>query len=353
MEFERGGKVLTMKDNPRIMIFGAGAIGSTIGAWVASGYDNVFLYDKPEILEVLKSRGLTAYVEGKKDKAEKVRVKVIEDLSKAEPPDVIALVVKNYSLDAVSSMLKERFGDEPVVIGFQNGIENQKILPRYFSKVLYGIVSYNAWLDEPGVVGYQKRGPLILGTAAVELKPEMDAIAHIFSRGVETVATEHLQDAARCKMVVNLTNSLTTLIGHRYREISDPELFQRILTNLTYEGVRLIRYAGYNECKLGGMPSWMVITAGAVLPQFITRGMFEKNVKKMVLSSMAQDIIQRGGSDSELETINGYFIELADKYGFKAPYNRAVYELCRQEFNRPKFEPIDVKEVWERVLEKM
>jgi ketopantoate reductase len=73
----------------------------------------------------------------------------------------------------------------------------------------------------------------------------------------------------------------------------------------------------------------------------------------MVMSSMAQDIIQRGGSDSELETINGYFIELADKHGMKVPYNRAIYALCKREFAKPKFEPLDVKEVLEEVEKKI
>ena len=73
----------------------------------------------------------------------------------------------------------------------------------------------------------------------------------------------------------------------------------------------------------------------------------------MVLSSMAQDIIQRGGSESELESINGYLLTLADRYGVDAPYNRAVYELCTKEFGRETFEPLAMEEVWEAVKEKL
>ena len=64
---------------------------------------------------------------------------------------------------------------------------------------------------------------------------------------------------------------------------------------------------------------------------------------------MAQDILQKGSTDSELESLNGYFMALADKHDIKAPYNKTVYELCRAEFENPGFKPWDVKEVWAKV----
>jgi 2-dehydropantoate 2-reductase len=340
-----------MKANPSIVVLGAGAIGGSVGAWVAAKYKDIYFLDQGAIADAMRQRGITTYLGEKPDKKQRVSVSVISDLAEIPTPDVIAICVKNYSLGAVSQMIKDKVGDAPVIIGFQNGIDNQDILPKYFSKVVYCVISYNAWLDEPGVIGYQKRGPLILGTVNNELQDEMETIAKVFNKGVETIITPHLQDAARSKMVINLTNSLTTLIGHRVREISDPDLFQKLLSNLTYEGVRIVKNAGYKECKLGGMPSWTLLSAAAKLPQFITKSIFEKNVAKMVMSSMAQDVIQRGSSDSELESLNGYFIKLADKNGMKVPYNRAVYELCKREFAKPKFEPIDVTEVWAKVEE--
>ncbi|MCP4670354.1 MAG: ketopantoate reductase family protein, partial [Desulfobacula sp.] len=264
-------------------------------------------------------------------------------------PDIIVVSVKNYSLDAVSKIIKDKVGDKPVIIGMQNGIENQTILPKYFSKVVYCVVCYNAWLDNPGVVGYQKRGPLVFGTVNNELQFEMDAICNVFNKGVESIVTLHLHNGTHSKMIINLTNSLTTLIGHTYKEISNENLFQKLLSNLTYEGVKIVKAAGYDECKLGGMPSWLLMKAGATLPQFITKIPFKKNVKKMVISSMAQDILQRGSTQSELESLNGYFIKLAEKYSIHIPYNKTIYELCKSEFSKPDFKPWDVKDVWEKV----
>lgn len=340
------------KENINIIFFGAGPVGATVGGWVAAAYEHVYFLDQGAVADALRQRGITLYEGGKKQK-QNVPVKVIGDLSEAPEPDVIVVCVKNYSLHAVSKIIKDKLGDAPVIVALQNGVENQKVLPQYFSQVIYGVVCYNAWMDEPGVVGYQKKGPLVLGTPENKHRFEMQAIARIFNKGVETVVVDHLMDAAASKMIINLTNSLTTLVGHRFKEISDPDLFQKLLGNLTYEGVKIVKAAGYNECRLGGMPSWLLLRASVTLPIAVTRGMFEKNVKKMVVSSMAQDVIQRGSQDSELDTINGWFIEQADRLNLKAPYNRTIYELCKERFAQPKFEPMDVKDVWEKVAERL
>lgn len=342
-----------MKDNMKIVFFGAGAVGQSVGGWIASHYDNIFFLDQGKVAETMKEKGVTLYRKGDEDKKEHVRLNVINNINEIADADVIVVSVKNFSLDSVSKIISDTAGDKPVIIGMQNGVENQSILPKYFSKVIYCVLGYNAWFDEPGVIGYQQKGPLVFGTTDNRLQNEMKEIADIFNKGVETIIVDHLQDAAHSKMIINLTNSITTLTGHGFTPISDQGIFQTLFTNLLYEGVLIVKAMGYKECKIGGMPPWRKIRMGAKLPQILTRRMFNKNTKKMVLCSMAQDIIQRGGHDSELETINGYFIKMADKYNLKVPYNRAIYDLCREQFAKEKFEPLDVKVIMDEVNRRM
>jgi 2-dehydropantoate 2-reductase len=331
---------------PKIVFFGAGVIGGSVGGWVAPHYEELYLLDKGDTAAALKRDGVTLYQGDKPNDRQSTKVKVIDDIEQAADADIIVLGVKNYSLESVAKMLKEKTDGHALVVSMANGIYNQEILPKYFSKVVYCVISYNAWMDEPGVIGFQKKGPLIIGTPDNSLQDEMKQIADIFNQGVETVITSHLQDAVHCKIVINLTNSVTTLTGHRIKEISDPAAFQRILTSLLYEGMQIVKAAGYRECKLGGMPSWTSLWLGAKFPRFITKPMFERNVKEMVLSSMAQDVLQRGSKQNELDTINGYIVCLADRCGMKAPVNRTIYELCKREFTKTDFTPLDVKEVW-------
>lgn len=337
------------REGLEMVIFGAGPVGGSVGGWIATKHDNVYFLDQGPVAAGMKAKGITLYEAGKREAQQQVRVKVIDDLAECPNADIIVLCVKNYSLDAVARRVRDTVAGEPIVVGLQNGVENQKILPQYFSRVVYGVIGYNAWMDEPGLIGYQKRGPIVLGTPDNGLQSELATVAELFSLGVETHITEHLSDAAHSKLIINLTNSVTTIVGHGIRPISSYALLQRILSNVLYEGVQVAKAAGYRECKIGGMPSWLMLRASAQLPQCLTRPLFKKNLAKMVMSSMAQDVIQRKGSLSELDTINGYFVSLAKETGIPAPFNTAIYELCRQEFAKSDFEPLDVKTVWKAI----
>ena len=332
---------------PKIVFVGAGVIGGSVSGWVSEKNKNVYVLDQGPVKKALSEKGVTLYEQGRKEKAATVRMNVIDSLADVDSPDVVVIGVKNFHLDAVAKSVKDAVGDEPVIIGMQNGLANQEILPKYFSKVVYCVVSYNAWMDEPGVIGYQKKGPLHLGTLDGSLKSEMDAIARVWNRGVETEVTSRIQDAIHCKLVINLTNSVTTLLGLGFREIPDRALFQKLLTGTVWEGVEIVKKAGIRESKLGGMPPWLQLWAGSHIPRMISGPLFEKNVRKMVVSSMAQDVIQRKAGATELESINGAIVKIADKVGHPAPMNRAIYELSKREFAKgDKFEPLDAAEVW-------
>ncbi len=68
--------------------------------------------------------------------------------------DVIVIGVKNYNLEAIARLIKANAKEDVIIVSMANGIDNQQILPRYFFRMIYCIVSYNAWIDQPVTVGY-------------------------------------------------------------------------------------------------------------------------------------------------------------------------------------------------------
>jgi ketopantoate reductase len=79
--------------------------------------------------------------------------------------------------------VRDELGDRPIIVSLANGIENQRILPKLFSKVIYDGVVHNARRDAPVVVGFQDKGPLLIGTLDNTLGAELEMIAR-FSRAV-------------------------------------------------------------------------------------------------------------------------------------------------------------------------
>ncbi len=332
--------------DPSIVIFGAGAIGCSVGGWIAPHVSGLRFLARGAAAEALRLDGLAIYRQGDERSREIFPAAVIEDPEELATADVVLLAVKTYQIDAAAEAIRPYLREDAIVVGLQNGIENQALLPRHFNRVIYGIAWYNAWIDAPGVVGYQRRGPLLLGTPDNSLREETRALAAVLNRGVETLASDRFQDAAHAKVVINLANSFTTLVGHQFREISSVALVQRILSNLLYEGMQVLKAAGFKEHPVPGIPGWQVVTALTKLPQFLTRPIFQKNLRKMVVSSMAQDVIVRGAEATELDTINGRVLALAHAYGVRVPYNETVYALCKERFAAVPFEPMDVRDVW-------
>ncbi len=333
--------------SPRIVIVGAGAVGGSLGGWLQQAGRNVTFLARGETAHALRARGLRLYPGEAASGGATMTVGVRERAADIPAPDVVLLAVKNYHLAELAATLAAAWGAGPLVIALQNGTEHRRILPPVFPRTVYGIVHYNAWADAPGVIGYARKGPLVLAAEA-DRKALLEEAARLFDGVVDTYVTDRLNDAVYSKLIVNLTSSLTTLVGYPARPPSDPVLFQKLMTGITSEGIDVVRAAGCREYKVPGIPTWLLMKAGAKLPPFLTRKAFQKNLAKQRINSMAQDIA-RGTDDTELETLTGHLLELAEKTGTPAPINRTVYELCRARFATQPFEPVDVGDVWSAV----
>jgi 2-dehydropantoate 2-reductase len=332
-------------ENKKVLFVGAGAIGASVAAWVAPHHSELYIMDTGEVQKTLTAKGITIFKTDSRDKTRQtVKVKTINRIEDLPDVDIIVLGVKNYNLSSVAETLKITVDDRPIIVSMANGTDNQEILPRYFSKVIYCVISYNARRDKPAVVGYQKKGPLLIGTPDNSLKDELTMVQAIFSQGCETIIVDHLQDAVHSKIVMNLTNALDTLVGQGYHPVSDFDIYQKLLVRTLWEGVQIIKAAGFKECKMGGMPSFFLIWLGTVMPIWLGQPIFKRKIRSMVMSSMTQDILLRGSGVSEIDSLTGYIVRLADKHHLSAPYNKTIYRLAKEGFG-PDFQPIRCQDV--------
>ena len=149
----------------KILFIGPGAIGASVAAWVAESYSSVFIMGHGETQAALRQNGITTYEFAHEEQTRRtVRVATVDRPGDISDADIVVLAVKNYSLEAVAQQVRDELGDRPIIVSMANGIDNQRILPKFFSKVIYCVVGYNARRDAPVVVGYQRKGPLLIGT---------------------------------------------------------------------------------------------------------------------------------------------------------------------------------------------
>jgi 2-dehydropantoate 2-reductase len=329
----------------KILFIGPGAIGASVAAWVAEGYPAVLVMGHGETQSALRENGITTYQFAAPDETRRtVHMAVVDRPSDIAGVDIVVLAVKNYSLEGVARHVNEQLGDRPIIVSLANGIDNQRILPKLFSKVIYGVVGYNARRDSPTLIGYQRKGPLLIGTPDNSLRAELDLVHAILARGCPTEIVDRLQDAVHTKIVINLTNALDALVGRGWRPLSNLFVYQQLLSRTLWEGARIIRAAGYREHRISGIPPFALLRAATLLPGWLLRPVFQSKLRAMAMSSMTQDVALRGARDTELESITGYIVQLAAEHGVPAPYNRTILRLGRERFH-PGFEPLRCEEV--------
>jgi 2-dehydropantoate 2-reductase len=335
-----------------VVIYGIGGIGATLGGWLSQKNDNVYLLARGDNAKALKSNGLILK-NVVNDNIETIKVNVIKDLNEIPNVDVVVITVKNYDLEEVAKDISEKLGDRPIVVGLQNGFENQQILPKYFTKYIYCVVVQSGWIEEPGKIGTRGKGHLTLGTPENKNLDNTEKIAKILNLGIPTITTQEFQDAAHSKLIINLSNATFTLISSELKD--DDAIFKlwNIFLNVYLEGMEVVKAAGYKEFKLKGLPSWEVMEMGKNLDKATAINNFGRNLKYSWFNSMAQDMIHRKKNQSELESLTGYLLNLADSLDIKIPYNRMIYKLSKEQFAKAPYQPLPVEVVWEKINDEL
>jgi 2-dehydropantoate 2-reductase len=337
---------------PDVVIYGAGAIGASICGWLTPVYNNVYLLARGQNAQTIKSKGLTLY-QGSLANKEVVNVNIIEDLNEKLDTGIVIITVKNYDLEDVAKDIYAKLGDKPIIIALQNGVENQNILPKYFSKVIYGVIMVSAWRDKPGVFGYAVKGYITCGTLDNALQDEMKNVKSWFSGGVKFRISRNIQDAIHTKLIFNLSNSILTLIN--YTDITNESIstFGQINYKTLAEGIKVFESAGFKEHRLPGLVPWNVIKTTAQNSDETSGKMLLNQIKGAGPNSMTQDLIIRQKSQSELDHLNGYVVNLAKKLELSVPFNDTIYELCKAQLQEKSFKQLKVEEVWEEILRKL
>jgi len=146
----------------RVAIVGAGAIGGTVGAYLArAGHDVTFVDVVAEHVAAIRERGLR--IEGPIDT---FTVRAPAYLPHEVPGvyETVFLCVKAHATEAAARALAPFVADDGVVVSLQNGL-NELVIAEVVgeSRTMGCFVNFGADYLEPGVIHYGGRGAFVLG----------------------------------------------------------------------------------------------------------------------------------------------------------------------------------------------
>lgn len=296
-------------------VVGAGPVGCIVAAFLAKGGYEVTLCDViPDLVKPALDPGIT--IEGAENLKQKVsKISTNVDELADHDPDVIIITVKAHALPLIGSSIEGFCRDGMSVVSWQNGIDTELELAKSLGRgpVMRAVVNYGCGLVGPAHVRMPFHHP---PHYIQELDPESRhlaiAIAEAFSQcGLTTEHTDQIISMVWRKSVMNACmNPVCAVTGLTMsRVMNDPIVFQ-IVNALVKECINVARA---NEINLG----W----------DFYPHAMEYMRSAGDHKPSMLVDI--EANRRTEIDFINGKFVEYGERTGVDTPYNRTLSALVK------------------------
>jgi len=226
----------------KILVFGAGAIGSVLGALLSRRQD-VLLVARGEHLEAIKSGGLT--IDGVIK--ENFRINASDSSSLGGKYDLILVTVKAYATEEAASVCNDLLDREGAVLTIQNGLWNAEKLATVFGRerVVAGVTSMAAHRVKPGTIEYVSEGPISLGTLDGGRGPIEKVQDALGKAGIKTSRSQNIVGAIWSKAIVNAAiNPLTAVFDCRNGLVAENTALRAQAIKVCEEGMKVAEALG-------------------------------------------------------------------------------------------------------------
>ncbi len=320
----------TGRGDYRILLMGAGAIGSVVGGMLTKAGHEVTLLDQwPPHIDAMKQHGLKLSGTCGEHVIPVKAIHLYEAQAITEPFDAVFLAVKGYDTEW-ATQFAIRFLKEPdgVIVDFQNGIHDERVAAvagRH--RTLGCIITIAAGLYEPGhAIRTDQNSPgFKIGELDGQDTPRARKLVEIMNDVAETKLTTNLFGERWSKLAVNcMANAVAGLSGYGSDELRGEKVPRRIAIQLAAEVVRVGRAAGYEVEPLMGLDAQRIVDAAegrgleALEEEMAAGG--RRNVGGR--PSLLQDVMR--GRRTEIEELNGYVVAQGKRLGVPTPFNEAI-----------------------------
>ena len=299
----------------RLVVVGAGAMGSLVAARLALASIAVTLLGRPSAhLTAVQTGGLR--LEEMDGSPRTVSLAATDDPGEVANADVVVLLVKSWATGEVLAPLRPWLRPDAMVLTLQNGLGNAAAIRAALgdgttAEILIGVTSQAALRVGPGVVRHTGVGPTMIGRPSGGVDPRLTALAATLSTAaLPTAAVPDIERAVWRKLAINAAiNGLTALAGVPNGAIAEEQGLREAASVLASEVETVARGQGL---ELGNVVAAVNEVATATAAN---------------RSSMLRDL--ETGVRTEVDAIHGAIVAAGEKVGIDAPANRVVAALLR------------------------
>jgi 2-dehydropantoate 2-reductase len=225
-----------------ITVFGAGAIGGVVGAYMARAGEDVLLVDRmAEHVEAMNTAGMR--ISGF-DSAQ-IPVKACLPGALRGPLGIVFLAVKGQDTAGALDVLEPLAGPDTVVVSLQNGVNPPQIAKRLGTERTVGaFVSYPADWQGPGHVEHGGAGNIWVGELDGRITPRLERIAGLLSHSVTPHITDNIYGYLWAKQIDSSLLFAQATTNETMADVYADPRYQPLLIALLGEGVAVAKAAG-------------------------------------------------------------------------------------------------------------
>jgi len=344
----------------RILILGAGAVGTYIGSKLTLDGNQVIFYQRnAEACRRINEHGILLHETGTTRAG---KAMAFTSLASCFTPgtkvDVAIFCVKSFSTAEVLEALLPWFSQVDQVISLQNGLGNEEVLLSKISsdRLTAGSLTTACSLQSPGESTAENRGGVAL--ASISGAPR-EALVSLFKHaGVETFSCPEWRTMKWSKLLLNILGNIQSALldWPANKLFSDPTAF-RLERQAFLEAVNVMTANGMTPIRLPHQPVPWYVWGIKHLPVPILQVVFQSKMKRgrgNKPPSLHLDLLN-GKRETELPFLYGSIIECGKLAGVRTPALSALAETFqaitegRLSWDAVKGRPQDL---WARVLER-
>jgi 2-dehydropantoate 2-reductase len=305
------------------VIWGAGAIGGVLGAWLARSGQDVLLVDRDrDHVRAIRSDGLV--VTGTRGTF-RVRVPAALPEEVEGPLDLVVLAVKCLHTGQATEQILPLLAADGTVVSAQNGLNEEVIAARIGAERTVGcFVHFSADWQAPGRVEHGGEHPIYVGELDGRRTDRVQRVADLLGHFCETVVTENVWGYLWSKMCYASLLFATALVDAPIPAILRRPGVGPVLHGLVQEamavpdalGVRLEELLGFSPAAYRS-EDWR--PAVEAIARF-----YEGQIK--VRTGVWRDLAVRH-RPTEVDCQIGVLVERGISLGLEMPLNRRVAEL--------------------------
>jgi len=305
----------------KLLVMGAGAMGTTVGGFMALAGHDVTLIGRNPHIEALKSKGLLITGIWGEHTTRNFRAFTSTGELDDSRYDMILLAVKSYDTEHAAEQIKPLVDNNTLLCAYQNGLGNAETLAKYFGweRVLGARVIFGARINHPGQVEVTVIAePTAIGAYHNAISEKVArAIADTMKEaGIPTIYTRQIQTILWSKVAYNCAlNPLSALLDAPYGQLAAQDFTRKIMDDVIHELYRV-----GNAMDIPLKPD----AAGAYLEQFYNKLLPPTAAH---YASMREDL--KKGRRTEIDALNGIIARFGRERGVACPANELLAALIR------------------------